>query len=110
VPFEATFYVKVENDETVILLINIVPQFPLSNLYSFKATLSDFRSFIESLYLGKRGAYLLQQGMLVKRMLKVSGKYAFNSSSKIGKLPVGFSSLTMTPGTCRSLYEEYCEA
>lgn len=107
-PFEATFYVKVKSEKTVELLINVNPNFLLSGLYSYNVCLADFKEFIESLYLGKAGFKLVQHGTIVERSLEVSGKYAFNSISKIGKVPVGFASLTTTVDGCKKLYEEYC--
>ena len=80
---------------------------PSKRFYMFVVPKNDFLEFIKALYEGKEGAFLCHSGALVTRTLRITGKYCFNSYSKIGVFSVGFASLTATLNTCKKLYDEY---
>lgn len=106
--FEATFFVYFHDQNTLDFLVNVGPDFPLSEAYSIKISLTEFKAFIEGLYNG-RNLHAIEEKSFFKRKFQVEGKYAFTEIIYLWKIPISYSMLTITPQAVSSLYKDFCK-
>jgi len=106
--FEATIFVYFHDQNTLNFLVNVSPDFPLSEAYGIKTSLTEFKAFIEGLYNGRNLNAIQEQGFF-KRKFQVKGKYAFSEVTYLWKIPISYTMFTVTPQAVSSLYRDFCQ-